>query len=339
MFESEDNIFLNQAPDSLISVEEVLADGGQMHHSVLESAGPVKPALRLLSVLFMVGVFIIAGRVYDLQVAKGSVYRGLAEDNRVRLIQNFAPRGLIVDRYGQVIARNTPSFALAVIPHDLPQDEGAKESLLNLAAQISGANLDEMKEKLAEADNAIVEPISIAENLPQDKALALEDFVAKNPSFQIQNKPIREYIDGPVFAALLGYVGKINNNEWSEYKSRGYSLNDSVGKTGIEVVYENVLHGKNGGTEVEVDAMGKVTKKLRDVEPKPGADVRLTIDAGLQKIIYNSLSAMLAKRPQAFGAAAIAQDAKTGEVLAMVSLPTYDNNLFARGISGTDYKR
>jgi penicillin-binding protein 2 len=340
MFEPEGTIDIFEPDTSRVSVEEVLVDAGVAHvHPMLERQQRNSWALRFLLVAMFLGVVVMIGRVYNLQVVRGAYYRTAAEENRVRLIQKFAPRGLITDRYGTVIARNTPSFEFVVVPHDLPTDEAARMALIAQAAQKLGLQPSDIEAKIKDADAATTQPVSLKQSLSQDEALALEDFAFQNPAFQIQNKPIREYLDAPMYAPFLGYVGKINKDEWLKLNSKGYFLNDTIGKTGIESVYEDILRGINGGTEIEVDATGKTTKQLREIDPQPGQDLKLTIDAGLQKVIYDSLSAMLATKPGSTGAAAIAQDPKTGEILAMVSLPSFDNNLFARGINTTDYSQ
>jgi len=197
--------------------------------------------------------------------------------------------------------------------------------------------VEEIEKKVASADVRAIEPVTIKQSLNQEEALKLEGIVQTNTGLEVQSIPIREYLNGPAFSHLLGFTGKLNQDEWQEKFDEGYFFNDQIGKTGVELVYEDSLRGQHGGTEVEVDANGKIIKRIREIQPTTGNDLKLTIDAGLQTVIYNSLQQMLAQRPSSSGAAAVATNPRTGEVLALVSLPSFDNNLFARGIKTEEY--
>lgn len=319
---------------SQFPLEEILLDRTSLHNPL--EGGHESIMARVLPILILAGFGIIFAQVFNLQIVKGNDYYSLAEGNRIRTIQKFAPRGLILDRYGEVIARNTPSFELVAIPQDLPADEAGRRELL---AKVSGAAalpLDEVERRVRDAAGNF-QPVTLKENLSQSDSLKLEDLVSKNLGIQVQSTPIREYLDGPAFAQLVGYVGKLNKEEWERKKNKGYYFNDVLGKAGLESVYESTLRGRHGASQVEVDAQGKMVKKLSDKEPAAGQDLNLTIDAGLQKVLYHSLEQELKALPSATGAAALAMNPKTGEILSLVSLPSFDNNLFARGISGGAY--
>ncbi len=146
----------------------------------------------------------------------------------------------------------------------------------------------------------------------------------------------RKYIDGQIFSHVIGYEGKIRAEELATLKSEGYTMTDSIGKQGIEKSYEAELRGVHGGELVEVDALGQVKKALGIIAPKKGNDLKLTLDAGLQREAYVAMERVLAESKLEKGAL-IAIDVKTGAIRALVSFPGYDNNLFARGISQTDY--
>nr|MDQ3018823.1 penicillin-binding protein 2 [bacterium] len=151
----------------------------------------------------------------------------------------------------------------------------------------------------------------------------------------LNSVPIREYMHPEMFSHALGYTGVIAETELKDLEVEGYDLNDFIGKSGIELSYEKYLRGVNGNKQVEVDASGRPIKVLGNVEPAPGNIVQLNIDAGLQQVLYKKF---LENSPNVKGAA-VALNPKTGEVLALVSVPGYNNNLFAPGISQTEYKK
>ncbi len=338
MFEPDgiDNL---STPDlNRISIEEVLLDtDADVVHSSLESGHRNTTNIKIFAALVLVGLLVISGQLINLQIGRGDDYSAAAENNRVRTIRKFAPRGLITDRYGEPLVRNIPSFELVAIPIDLPKDNEARTALFSAAGQVIGISAQEIAEKLNSASANSIEPFLIKQSLSQDEALKLEGLVQNTPGFQIQSTPIREYLNGPAFSNILGFTGKLTQEEWEQKRAQKYFFNDILGKTGVELVFEDTLRGRHGGTEVEVDASGKIVKKIREVEPQTGHDVTLTVDAGLQLFIYNALQEMLAARPASLGAAAVASNPKTGEILALVTLPGFDNNLFAKGIKTREY--
>src|SRR3989338_4558252 len=338
MFEQDNNYDLGFLERQDHSVEEMLLDSDvNSVHGVLESGERRGPQVRFFTIAVFVGLFILVGRLFSLQIGQGDEFSLAAEGNRLRTLQKFAPRGLITDRNGEILARNIPSFELVAIPFDLPKEAEDRTKLFNDAAGILNMTVEEIEKKVASADVRAIEPVTIKQSLNQEEALKLEGIVQTNTGLEVQSIPIREYLNGPAFSHLLGFTGKLNQDEWQEKFDEGYFFNDQIGKTGVELVYEDSLRGQHGGTEVEVDANGKIIKRIREIQPTTGNDLKLTIDAGLQTVIYNSLQQMLAQRPSSSGAAAVATNPRTGEVLALVSLPSFDNNLFARGIKTEEY--
>ncbi len=281
----------------------------------------------LVSLLFV----IILGQLINLQIVQGGKFRGMAEGNRLRLQAIPAPRGFIMDRNGEIIAKNQPSFNLAVVPSDLPKD--TKDQIINKAALMFGFDSNEVKDKLQQNNNALLQPMVVKKGLTQQETIMFEVSSKELPGFQVISVPVRDYVDTEIFSHVLGYTSTISDTEYNNKIDQGYDINDLVGKTGIELSYEKYLRGVNGNTQVEVDASGKPIKVLGQVDPKPGNIVELNIDKGLQEVLYNSF----AKRSSPKGAA-IALNPKTGEVLALVSVPGFNNNLFATGISSSDYK-
>jgi len=295
--------------------------------------------LRLLVLLMAAAFFAISYKLFALQVVRGEEYREMAEGNRVRTKVIHADRGVILDRFGEILAQNKGSFDLIVMPFDLPsKKEDRKKVYENLATLIGmEASLIESKVSESEKKNSVFEPVLIKENLPRQEALLVE---TKHESLQgvaVEKNSVREYVDGPIFAHVLGYTGKISAEEFQARKDK-YSPIDYIGKTGVEGVYEEDLRGKFGKEQIEVDATGAVKRVLASVSPESGYKLMTAIDAGLQKNLYEALRRSM-ENVGAKSAAAVAMNPKTGEILSLISLPSFDNNLFAKGIRPEDYTK
>lgn len=283
-----------------------------------------------LVVLLGVSICTLIGRLGWLQLGQGSELRALADGNRLRERVLVAPRGEIVDRYGEVLARSAPSFRLLVVPFDVPKGQLAERlSELSKVLRLDAAALAEATKNL---DVRSVEPITLVSNLTKDQAVLFETRAVEFPGFLVQAVPVREYTSPLAFAHVLGITGSIGSS--TEYANNAlYSPQDVVGKNGLEYTYESVLKGVNGKDLVEVDASGTVVKSLGTVSSSPGATLRSTLDKGLQEVVY----AQFASKPYMKGAA-VALDPKTGAVLALVSFPSFDSNAFAQGMSSAAYQ-
>lgn len=289
-----------------------------------------KPTLRWLKVL-MLACFLVAGvKIFSLQIIQGDNFRKLSESNRIRRQPLLAPRGIIRDRYGEVVAQNTPSYNLVAVPFDLPK-EGLDEVIKKLSG-VFGMAEEEIKAKLAGVDRASIEPVVIKPDISQQQSILFDTEASEFLGFSIQNIPVREYVQAPVFSHLLGYTGAVGPGEVDASVEDLYESYDFIGKSGVEIVYEKYLHGKNGQNLVEVDATGKLLNLLGEDAPSPGSTVELNIDKGLQEKLYGDLA-------KTNKAAAVAMDPRSGEVLALVSVPGFDNNLFAHGIKKEDYQK
>jgi len=243
-----------------------------------------------------------------------------------------AERGGIVDRTGYVLARNIPGFAISVIPVDLPRTR--EEEL----SQRLGAILDVPSDSVGDAIRAQrirnpYEPVRISKTpVPREIALALTERAELFPGVRVDPESIRYYVDGTLYAPVLGYTGPITEQELEKLKQAGYLGNDDIGRTGIEDVYEGYLRGTYGWREIERDAALREIKTLALQRPTVGNTVTLTIDDRLQKLLDAELRKGVDedKFTQAVG---VAMNPQNGEILAMVSIPGYDNNMFARGIT------
>lgn len=285
---------------------------------------------RIMPFAVLLCFIILLVQLAKLQLVQGSNYRAMAEGNRLRERLVLAPRGFIKDRFGKVITQNTVSFRLVAVPLDLPK-EGLEAEVVSLSEML-GIPSSEIRDAIAKSDRRSFEPVVIAEDLTREQSILFETRESEFIGFQIQNTPIREYPSAKMFSHVLGYTGRLSDNEAITYRPLGYSSQDFIGKTGIEKQYETFLRGENGHEQIEVDATGKVVKLLGSVDPEPGNILELTIDKDLQEKLYAGLESKGAK------GAAVAMDPRTGEVLALVSLPGFDNNLFARGITTPEYQ-
>jgi penicillin-binding protein 2 len=285
---------------------------------------------------FVIGIaaVIVLIKLFTLQVIEGRQYRVMAEGNRLRVQTILAPRGQITDRTGSVLARNTASFSLVATPVDLPKTNNLDEQL-KAVAQLLKVNENELREKLKNYNPSSFQPIILKHDLTQQDSILFETRAHEFPGFSVHSIPIREYPNPLVFSHVLGYSGIISEKELAQLGDKGYEPNDFIGKSGIELSYENYLKGINGAKQVEVDASGRPVKILGNLDPQPGSVVQLNINQGLQEQLYQGFT----KRSSRAKGAAVALNPKTGEVLALLSLPGYDNNLFAPGISQTDYDK
>ncbi len=304
--------------------------------------------LRAINVAILVFVSILIGRVAWLQVIQGDHYSSLAERNSIRLERTEAKRGVIYDRNNETLVRNVANFVLYLTPIDLPEDESERQALVDRVIRMAVEHEDEYDELMGSAQEKLKEivigslksyqPIFIADNIPYDKALKLFLEVESMPGVTISSKSRRQYLTEEVssMSHILGYTGKINEKEM-ERVGDDYLPIDYIGKTGIENFWESELRGKNGKKKIEVDALGNEKKIISKIDETDGHNLVLTIDLGLQRSIEKIVSSELEKGGLQ-KAAVIVLDPNNGEVLSLVSLPSFDNNVFAGGISSKEYK-
>lgn len=292
------------------------------------------PRLYWLKVFVIVIFGVFAYRIFDLQIIRGGVFRELSENNRIRSQSLLAPRGMIFDSQGKVLAQNTASFSLVAVPFDLPKNTGEMEAVLKKAAEVFGFNPDETISKIKASGLNQIQPVLIQQDISPEKAILFKTRASEFLGLSVRQIPVRDYLNAPAFSHLLGYTGLVNETEMKTLDKDVYDAVDYIGKSGIEYTYEKYLHGDNGKDLVEVDAAGKMLSVLGQNSPIPGSTLKLNIDKELQEKLYDDLKKGLNSK-----AAAVAINPKTGAVLALVSLPGFDNNLFARSISKENYNQ
>lgn len=299
--------------------------------------GGVEPrprwSLRLASAatisVALIGVLVF--QLARLDVTDGSRLAALARANSIRHVVLEARRGIIYDRHGAPLVANSPSWNLAVVPAGIHPSELAELSrLVGVPEQSMAAQV------LAARDGYA--PLTVKSNLTLAEELAVNERLPDLPGAYIEERAIRTYVDPLFFGHVLGYVGPIAAHELKQREAQGYQPDEMVGKVGVEAGLESYLRGTDGWADEEVDARGAVVKVIAMQPPIPGDAVFLTIDASLQRATAASLAAGLARDGKTAGATVV-MDPRTGEVLAMVSLPGYDTNLFTHGISQADYSR
>jgi len=300
----------------------------------------------LLFIYFV--LFVLLCQTAFIQVWHGDYYFNLAEKNRIRLINLVSPRGIIYDTNGIALVENVPSFAVFVTMFDLQADAEKEKTIAwlrqNLAEQ---ETFEESLEKLlliTPKAKEYFEPVLLIEGLEYEKAMAMRIESVNYEGVDIEVTARRNYLNSfqsqkvSSLAHTLGYEGKINSEEYNKLVSRGYLLNDFVGKTGVEAIFEEQLRGKYGKEQIEVDSSGKAVKIIAREEMQKGDNLFLSIDlnmqAKLESIIKNSLAKLNKKK-----AVAIVMDPRNGKIRSLVNLPSYDNNLFSRGISSVDFDK
>ncbi len=251
----------------------------------------------------------------------------------------LAPRGIIYDRERNPLVKNIPSLDVVITLADFPKDEEAQDKIYKKLGSILKKKPTEIKKIIEEKKSTTFEPILVIENIDYNAASVIETHSEEYPGISIGKNPIREYLYKDLLSHILGYTGRISKEELDkkedEKAREKYAVNDFIGKTGVELSYEDYLKGINGRQIVEVDALGKIVKELsaqEEAQPQAGENLVLTIDSELQKVMTSALSRGMKKANSQKGVA-VALNPQNGEILGMVSLPSFDNNLFAQGIS------
>lgn len=358
--------------------------------------------LALLRLLVVTAAVALIARLWQLQMVEGEGYRVLADQNRYRQVDVAAPRGVIYDRNGEILARNRPSFTVTLIPADLPEDQKDQpegnaravtlDRLLAILARpqpdtlglspgasagvepTATAQPDEAgqadagpkapapgneggKPKIvipdrqpwvmprSDIEKAIIDgliggayrPISIATHVKQATAFAIAEDAVNLPGVQLVLEPIRDYPTGELTSHVIGYMGHIAQEQVAQYEAMGYGQADQVGLTGLEYSYESELHGTDGHQTIEVDVNGRKIRTMGEPDAAiPGHNLVLTLDLDLQRAATQALQEALSSSSgftKATQGVVVALDPRNGAVLALVSLPGYDNNLFAKGIT------
>ena len=332
-------------------------DTAQSHLQARWTAIKGAPRIVALSLLILCIFGVFSLRLWNLQFVQGEDYRARADRQRLRLITIPTARGIIYDRDGVSLVRNAPSFDVIIVPAYLPDDEDEAEAvlirlavLLNMPYATAGAREGEddpppgLREMVKEAADSGVSyrPLVVKSGVERDTALLVKQEAMTLPGVSVEVQSVRDYPYGPLVSQALGYLLPIPEEDEEEYVDQGYDpATDRIGHAGVEATYEEVLRGEKGEQIIEEDVIGRMIRVVEErVAPVPGANVYLTLDLDLQQFVEEALRRGMAQPDvNSPRGVAIVMNPQTGEILALVSLPTYDNNMFTHGISAYDLQR
>lgn len=286
---------------------------------------------------------VLGGRLFQMQVMNGTVYAERAAAGRTINEAIKAPRGLIFDRTGRPVAINVPSWTVDAVPADLPGDTKQLIAILGRVAASTASPVATLRQRLAAFHGSPYDKVPLLHGVTRDQALLLSEDAENLPGIVVQVDPVREYldeqgkVDGSLLAHVLGYTGPVSQQQLTALAAKGYLPDDWIGKDGVEASYESVLRGTYGSQQVERDASGRPIKVISTTaQAVPGKNLMLTIDARLQRMATDALTWGM-KAAGVKQGVTIVMNPQTGEILAMVSLPSYDDNQFATGISTADF--
>jgi penicillin-binding protein 2 len=308
----------------------------------------------LVILLVIIALYIV--RLYTLQVIEGPDWLAQAEDNRTDTISIPTQRGVIYDRNNIVLARNIASYNVVITAANLPDDEGAIQEIYRKLSTLTGVpvNRNEITDEnpyvpcisdhgiaqIAEYGEASIpfQPVRVQCDIDRQTAMIIQERAADWPGISIEVTPIRDYPTGSLTASLIGFLGPIPANQEQEYRDLGFIPNrDKVGYAGLELQYQELLAGKNGQRNIEIDVAGKELRTIGElIPPTPGLNLRLTLDTRLQQaaeaILVREINFWntFLNTIRSTSGVVIAMNPQTGEILAMVSYPTYENNRMAR---------
>ncbi len=314
--------------------------------------------LRFLYYAVITALAVLMTRLVYLQIFQGNHYRQLAENNSERIIPISSERGLVFDRRGRQLTKNIANFSLVLIPQDLPREPGARAEVIARAAAIAGRKSEDIQTLIDEFRAYRQDSLVIKGDLDYDTALKLHIqssgvhgiFIAEGSKrwygLSDETPLLGSTLEGkndqrilPLsLSHILGYMGKLDQAEINRLYDKGYLPSDTIGKTGIEKIYESVLRGEYGRRRVEVNVQGKEQSILAESAPKLGYHLSLAIDVAMQQKLESIMLNYL-KQTHTSRAAGIVMDPRTGEILAIVSLPGFQNNDFAGGIDSMVYDR
>lgn len=286
----------------------------------------------LVTALLVLGLStVLVLRYRDLQVTNYEDYATQSDKNRI-LVQTISPqRGLIFDKNGVLLADNRPSHTLSLTPENIPDLEQTI-ALLSELVEITPKHIEEFESAKKKSNRRPYQPVPLRYRLSEAEIAKIAVNNYRLPGVEVEAQLVRHYPEGHLFAHSVGYVGKINDREWNSFDEEAvkrYQSVHTIGKIGLEKYYEDALFGEVGYRHVEINARMRVLRTLEQQKPVPGKNLQLFIDSKLQQA---ALDAMDGRR-----GAVVALDVKTGGVLAMLSTPSYDPNLFVTGISYKNY--
>jgi len=295
---------------------------------------PIDGRLRLFAALLGAAFAIFELRLFQLQIVDADELREQALRNSVRTERLDAQRGEIVDREGRVLAKTRSAFELDIVPSDLQRRDVTFAAL----AQLLGRDPAELVAQVGNPRGiARFRPVRLVGDLDEVQLARVETHRFALPGVSTRVRPLRHYLDGPMAAHLLGTLGEIRGDQLEEEAFADYRSGDIIGQTGLESILESHLRGRSGGRNVMVDAAGREVQVLDEIAPETGSRVVLTLDLDLQRAAWEAFHDVPEGEAPKMGSA-VALDVRSGDVLVMLSQPTFDPNLFSGGIDAASWK-
>lgn len=290
---------------------------------------------RYLYWIYIAVFVVLLVRLIYLQLIAGSYYHSLAEGNRLRAIPLAAMRGVMYDRNGQILVASRPGFMVTYVP----TEQRISETEIQQLAQLLDIPEETLREKFKKKASTYL-PTVLATDLTQDVVTRVEERRNDLPGISVDVQPIRYYPYNEMAAQVLGYVGQIDENDMKRLEGQdGITTVTQIGRAGLEAYYDDILRGKDGARQVEVDATGRPVKEMERKNPMAGRNMHLTLDLYLQQAAERAMDAQLANGIGVNGIAVVAMDPNTGAILAMASRPSYNPNWFTRGITTAEWKQ
>ncbi len=290
----------------------------------------------------VVAVAALTVRMFDLQVMQGQGTYSITQGQSAETISVPSSRGLILDSSGNALVKNLPNFVVEIIPKNLPVAD--KAVVVRRLASLLNMETADIDQDLDSATGSMYNPVEIASNVDTDVARIIDENVDLLPGVQVISQPLRQYTnDGfkqPLYSEILGYTGMLTGDLSAAQKDAGYSQNDVIGLAGLEAEYETQLRGTPGKETVALDSNGQPIPGLTTTitDPVPGDTLTLTMNSRDQYLAYNALQWGVNATHDKMGGVIIVENPQNGDILAMVSLPGYDNNMFAQGITQDQYQ-
>jgi len=293
---------------------------------ILKTQFDLQRRIGIFRVLTLGTFLLLVLRLWQLQVLEGNRYEDLSKSNHLRLHVEEGCRGLIVDRNGEILAENRPSFDVWVTPGDIQDTR-----VVSYLSQLLKIDRTELLRKIEEGQARSYEPILVKRDIDEVSMVAIQERKFELGGATLLVRPVRSYPNGDFATHLLGYVSEINPGQLSREENRDFRRGERLGQGGIEGAYDALLRGVEGGEQVEVDASSHQIRSLGRIEPISGYTLMLTLDSRIQRLAEESLRGQK-------GAVAVV-DPRTGEILALVSKPAYDPNLFSSRLTKEKWTR
>ncbi len=287
-----------------------------------------KKKLNNIFIWIVIIILILFARIFYLQIIENKKYYSIAEGNRIKTEIIPTPRGIFFDRNKNALVENIPEFSLFVDKKSLAHQSVKQSNLIKKISKITEMPYQKILDEISRKENQSKQDILISRRISYQQAMVIQANPEKYASLKLQLTPERRYDDQHGLSHILGYLGKIDNQEWEILRKFNYQFFDMIGRAGLEKEYEKMLRGQPGRIEKEVDAQGKIIKTVNIIKPIPSKNLVLTIDEDLNEKLNQALARQL-KKIGCSKAAGIALNPQTGEILALVSLPSFNNNFFS----------